>query len=595
MGIRQIENLAEKRDHKRLEVKQFLGYLNRVSSSTYLDWDIGEMRLELEGLIDKLSRDTINISIVSEVSSGKSTFLNALIFGEPILESRLGETTAKIFEIKYGKEFSINGKIQPSLLQLKEEIHKENQDALQKIKQHQIPKDKLSVITLPNVHLQKGIELYDTPGFATINEKSMLNIIKKAIVQSDATILLLDISQGIKESERLFIKTILHKINPNKRFIVLNKYDSIFGEDDLLLKPKDEIEDEIQEVIGSVTSTLRRLQKDKEDPIVTYHLSAKKALVAKMTKNQDKLTESRFEYFEDSFWKNIVIAKDQLFDDHVDLFIDLVGETEEALKSEKKRLLKKRAKIKNELYELNIQERNITKVTDSLTALATLNNITLSDIESMLKSSQEEYVKDMVMLLNMNLESKIYYISWWQKLFFWQLKDHYHFSIKMVINQAQSYLVDQIKTFVKEGLKMQDEQQKRELILRVNHYLKIDFGSKEYPAFDTEAIITHTLYRIKHALPWDYPIFVALLKNPKGNQELLYPNYSELNQSIDILRQKISSYLVQNKQEIEEYISDAYQKIDLLEKKFEQKISLNQEIESISQLIDEIDSVLSSM
>ena len=595
MGIRQIESLAQKREKKREDVKQFLGYLNGVSSSSHLDWDIDEMRLELEGLVDKLSRDTINISIVSEVSSGKSTFLNALIFGEPILESCLGETTAKIFQIKYGKEFSINGKIQPSIDELKEEIHKENKNALEKIRQQQVSKDKFSVITLPNIHLKKGIELYDTPGFATINEKSMLNIIKKAIVQSDATILLLDISQGIKESERLFIKTILHKINPNKRFIVLNKYDTIFSEDDLLLKSQNEIEDEIQSVIGSVTSTLSTLQKDKEEPIVTYHLSAKKALVAKMTQNQEKLKESRFDYFEESFWEKIVIAKDQLFDDYVALFMELRNQSKEALGVERKRLLKKRAKIKNELYELKIQEKNIKKITNSLSTLSSLNGITHTEIEKMLKSSQEKYVKEMVMMLNMNLESEISYISLWQKLVFWQLKNHYHSSIQMVANQAQSYLVNQIQTFVKEGSKMEDEQQKRELILRINHYFKMDVGLNEHPDFDTEAIITHTLYRIKHALPWNRSIFIALLKTPKGNQELLYPNYSAINSSIDILRQKIVTYLFQNQKDTDEYIADAYQKIEILEKRFEQKESLSQEIESISELIDEIDMALSSM
>jgi hypothetical protein len=376
---------------------------------------------------------------------------------------------------------------------------------------------------------------------------------------------------------------------------VLNKYDSIFGEDDLLLKPRNEIENEIQAVIESVTSTLCSLQKDKEEPIVTYHLSAKKALVAKMTQNQEKLKESRFDSFEASFWEKILLAKDQLFDDYVELFIELRIETKEALSLERKRLFKKRTKIKNELYELSIQERNIRKITESLSTLSSLNSKEHSEIEKILKSSQEEYVKEMVMLLNMNLESIISYISWWQKLIFWNLKSHYHFSIKMVINQAQSYLVSQIQTFVKEGLQMQDEQQKRELILQINHYFKSDFESKEYPDFDTEAIIRHTLYRMKQALPWNHSIFVALLKTPKGNQELLYPNYSAINSSIDILRQKIASYLLENQKDTEEYILDAYQKIKVLEKRFEQKETLLQEIESISHLIDEIDVALSSM
>ncbi len=593
MRIRQIEQITKQREKKSEEVKSFLNHLSKIGDTSFFQWNIQEMKVELEGLIEKFNRDTINISIVSEVSSGKSTFLNALIFGEPILESRLGETTAKIFKIKYGENFSINGKVHSSLSALKREIHQENEIALEKIKQQQELKEQLSVVTLPNENLKKGIELYDTPGFATINEKSMLSIIKKAIIQSDATVLLLDISQGIKESERLFIKTILHKINPNKRFIVLNKYDSVVNEDDLILKSQVQIEEEIQAVIESVTSTLTRLQKEQESPIITYHLSAKKALVAKMTANQKKLEESRFSYFEKSFWQSILEAKGELFEDHIQLFSLLKQESKEGLINEKKRLLEKVDENREELHQLSIQEKNLAKILEKLSQLSKLNEI--SHQEKKHTKSQESYMEEITELLNLNLEVEISHISWLDKLAFWQLKKQYQLLVESTIDHAQSYLERQIYSFLNQSLDPQKDEEKRELIKTINHYLQINFSPKRYPKSEITAITTHALYRIKQATSWNYSMLFSLLQTSYGNQALLYPNYNELSLSMDRLQEISNNFLLENQREIQDYILNAEQQIELLEKKFQQKTSLNQNINLLSQCIEEIDVVLLSI
>ncbi len=593
MGIQQIEYLTQQREKKSEEVKNLLKQLKNLNQISFFEWEIEEISLQLEGLIEKLNRDTINIAIVSEVSSGKSTFLNALIFGEPILESRLGETTAKIFKIKYGENFSINGKKYASLTKLKEEIHQENQVALTKIQQQQILKEQLSIITLPNKNLKKGIELYDTPGFATINQKSMLSIIKKAIAQSDATILLLDISQGIKESERLFIKTILHKINPNKRFIVLNKYDSVINEDDLLLKSAVQIEEEIQSVINSVSKTLSHLQKDQEQPITTYHLSAKKALVAKMTTDQKKLEESRFSYFEENFWQHILEAKEELFDDHTELFSLLKEESKSLLKDEKKRLLKKINETKEELLKLHIQEKRQSEILEKLSLLMELNQENSQEEKE--KKPKESYMEEITELLNLNLEVELSHISWLDKLTFWQLKQQYQHLIESTIDHAQSYLERQIYAFIKQHLNPQKEEEKVELIKEINEYLKIDFSPKKYPKSEIRSITTHALYRIKQSTSWNRNMLLSLIQAPYGNQKLLYPDYWELKLAMDKLEEITGNFLVESEAEIQEYITTTKQAIDLLEKKFQQKSSLHEHIKNLTQGTKEIDAVLATV
>ena len=593
MGIKEIENLAYKKELKREEVRKFLTHLKKIPTSQ-LEWKIEEINIQLQGLIDKLNRDTINISIVSEVSSGKSTFLNALVFSEPILESRLGETTAKIFKIKYGEKFSIDGKVKSSLRELKEEISRANQKAIEKSNETKRIQDKLSVISLPNTHLKKGIELYDTPGFATINEKSMLDIIKQSISQSDATILLLDISQGVKESERLFIKNILYNINPTKRFIVLNKYDSIFSEDDLLLKSKEEIDKEIKNLIESVNKTLKHLQKESDAPIITYHLSAKKALVAKFTENKEKLKESRFTEFEDSFWSKMVLAKDGLFEEHTQLFIELKEETKKALLLEQERLRTRKTEVKKKLYELIVQERNLKEVINNLSKLTDSNKISVEK-ETLLKKSQQEIFNEMISLLNINLKGELSDLSVWHKLSFWKLKQLYHFSIQTVINQAESYLIHKIKMFIKKGTTTQNKQEeKKELILKINYYLQLSFFPDSSFNLDTTSIINHTLYRMKQELPWSRNILFALLKTPYYHNTLLDLNGSELNKSMELLQKKMTSSLLEEQKKIQAYIKEAYQKIDTLENNFNQTTSLKEEFESLSEIIENIESFLSN-
>ena len=274
----------------------------------------------LNGLFDKFDRNTINISIVSEVSNGKSTFLNALIFGKKILDSKMGETTAKVFKISYGENVNSDA--------LKEKISNINNDTKSEISKESFALEDIDInnyivnLTSDNEKLKKGIVLYDTPGFGTLNEKVMSKLIKEAVNRSDAVILLLDISKGLKKDEAKFVKEALSYIKEDKRFIVLNKFDACIQEDE----DEDEIQEQIDTVVIDTKNELAKMSTNIDRTILdkqTYYLSAVKALSGKSQNKPENLEFSRFPIFEESFWDRIVEAKKETFEENVN---DLVKE-----------------------------------------------------------------------------------------------------------------------------------------------------------------------------------------------------------------------------------------------------------------------------
>jgi hypothetical protein len=593
MGIKQVDGLNQKRFEKREEVEIFLNHLNNIFRSSNFDFDIEEKKTDLRGLIEKFGRDTINISIVSEVSSGKSTFLNALIFDEPVLESKIGETTAKIFNIKYGEKFSINGVEKVNLKELKSQISLENSNNLKVINQERKPHEIQSVITLPNENLKRGIELYDTPGFATVNEQSMLVLIKEAISKSDATVLLLDISQGIKNSEKLFIKNMLHKIPVNKRFIVLNKYDSIIDEDDLALKSKEDIDKEIKNLIENVHSTLKNLQKDSRCEIETHHISAKKALVGKMKNDSRRIEESRFALFEDTFWRRVVDAKDEIFEDSVILFKGIKDELIDNLKIEKKRLIEDRISLELKLETLIKKEAKISTIIDDIDRLKIINDDLVKIKQKTLIELEQKLITDIKDILSVNLDSELTDISILDKLTIWTLKSRYQDSIVSVVENARSYIIENIKRFIKESINESLDVEKNDMISIINRDLDIIFFIQRYnKEINLEHVVDRVVTRINGYVEWTLPTLFALLKHnivQKKDKEL-DQSYIELSSEIHRIKRDINNFLLDSRDELDEYIILVKKTIEeMKENSLNNKESLKEEIKELSLSIAEIE------
>jgi hypothetical protein len=457
MSIENVDKLNMQKDKKVKEVKHLLNVMKKYSNYKQ---DFENIETSLYGLLNKFQTENIRISIVAEVSSGKSTFLNALIFKDQVLESKVGETTAKLFHIKYDKNFSMNRKIVKDINELKKEISKQNSENLKNIEKNKsIDLSKYSsIITIPDENLKKGIELYDTPGFGTVNEETMQILLKEAISKSDAVVLLLDISQGIKKNEKNFVKDFLDNIPQNKRFIVLNKYDSVVSEDDLILKPKEEIDEEINNVIKEVESNLIELKNDGEK-LEIFYLSAQKALIGKKLNDNEKLNSSRFPIFEETFWKRVVDAKKEVFDDNKKNLEKqknlLINNFENKLKAYNddeisiESLINISKDIENKLQKIITFHNKIKKINSSISTN------TIKEI----KENDYKLKKDIKNSLEKNIKPYLDDISFFNKLAFWSIKEKYQEAVKKGLENAENDLNNNLQKFFENNLKFLQKQE----------------------------------------------------------------------------------------------------------------------------------------
>jgi hypothetical protein len=353
-------------------VKSYINKLQKcyqISQSSKLPLNFNEHIERLNKIIQSLSDDKVRISVIAEVSNGKSTFLNALVFKDKILEARIGETTARLYHISYAPNYFVKykGKEQrfSNLEEIREYIKKLNEETLKKAETQKetegkvltISEDELSVyIYMPLENLKHGIEIIDTPGFGTLKEELMMKFIKKAINESDAVITVFDISQGMKKSEYEKFSKLLAMIRPDKRYIVFNKVDAY----------EDESED-FERVGRDVINEMNKILKEQNysgviEPKQLFYLSAKLALQGFMGSNDERVQKykKKFEEFEEVFWNDVINYKqneflstkketfkrvEEIVKDEIDSIYKNLYEQLQALKSEKEAILRKQEEI----------------------------------------------------------------------------------------------------------------------------------------------------------------------------------------------------------------------------------------------------------
>ena len=353
-------------------VKSYINKLQKcyqISQSSKLPLNFNEHIERLNKIIQSLSDDKVRISVIAEVSNGKSTFLNALVFKDKILEARIGETTARLYHISYAPNYFVKykGKEQrfSNLEEIKEYIKKLNEETLKKAETQKetggkvltISEDELSVyIYMPLENLKHGIEIIDTPGFGTLNEELMMKFIQKAINESDAVITIFEISQGMKKSEHEKFSKLLAMIRPDKRYIVFNKVDAY-----------EEDSQNFERVGRDVINKMNKILKEQNysgviEPKQLFYLSAKLALQGFMGSNDERVQKykKKFEEFEEVFWNDVINYKQNEFlsakketfkrvkkivKDEIDSIYKNLSEQLQALKSEKESVLREQEKI----------------------------------------------------------------------------------------------------------------------------------------------------------------------------------------------------------------------------------------------------------
>jgi GTPase SAR1 family protein len=213
------------------------------------------------------NKNRFEIVVVGEFSTGKSTFINALLRKE-VLPSKVTPTTATINYIRHieqgdGTEKAVihffNGEEKAITFEELEEYVTEMSKKLRVV-------DEVAYVDLfvDSPYLKDGVVIVDTPGLQALHPEHE-RITKEQIKKSNASILLFNMEQPGKKSEFIFLKDLSDSIE--RIFFVGNRMDGV-------------PEEEIQEVIHSLETSLREneYQPVPYEQAKLYPISALQAL-----------------------------------------------------------------------------------------------------------------------------------------------------------------------------------------------------------------------------------------------------------------------------------------------------------------------------
>lgn len=196
------------------------------------DWEEAtKHRLEkqVSAIVDKQNDNLLNISVIGEFSTGKSSFINALVGYELLAVNVIQGTTVAITIIEYSEQFSItltdfSGKslkiFFKSIDSLRQQLHIYTTDAAYAKKIDYV------TVTLPSDILKNGYRIIDTPGTNSLelwHEEVTCRAIKEL---SDLSIILTDSTQPMPATLVSFLDNTLGDSVESCAFVA-NKIDRI--------------------------------------------------------------------------------------------------------------------------------------------------------------------------------------------------------------------------------------------------------------------------------------------------------------------------------------------------------------------------------
>lgn len=264
-------------DYKSLyfERKKHVLELLGETMNFYITQNNADKSSALNDLMQSVEKGTFSIVVVGQFSSGKSTFLNALM-GEKYLPSFTTETTATINFLRSVKEsptqkplIKINYK--DGNCQLCEEVTLENIEKYVSTKGDDVAKKILSVeVFLDSEFLNDGVSLVDSPGLNGILEGHE-QITNEQIDRSHAAIFMFNAKQPGSKSDFEKLKLLTDKCD--SVLIVLNQRDVIKTD-----------EETIEDVIAKLKENYGKWFHTTKLPEI-YAISSYQALVARSSRD----------------------------------------------------------------------------------------------------------------------------------------------------------------------------------------------------------------------------------------------------------------------------------------------------------------------
>lgn len=188
-----------------------------------------DLEKQLSTIVEKQNDKMLNITVIGEFSTGKSSFINALVGYELLAVNVIQGTTVAITTIEYSEDFSIiltdffaksSKKVYKSIDSLRQQLHIYTTDAIYAKKINYV------TVTLPSDILKNGYRIIDTPGTNSL-ELWHDEITRRAIKEhSDLSIILTDATQPMPETLMSFVDNTLGDSVKSCAFVA-NKIDRI--------------------------------------------------------------------------------------------------------------------------------------------------------------------------------------------------------------------------------------------------------------------------------------------------------------------------------------------------------------------------------
>lgn len=303
--------------------KKFIDKKNEIlqcmeeAESFFVKQGFSEDAESIKDNIETLKKGEFSISVVGEFSTGKSTFLNALM-GEKILPSFSNETTATINFLRH-KDRSENGECGVVVYKdgREEKLNKADIDTIKRYASTDSSDVKVAEsvdhldLFLDSRFLENNVTLVDTPGLNGIAEGHR-EITQEQIKRSSAGIFLFNANQPGSRSDFEFLSEFRRRLDldgkGNSILYVLNKIDSI----------KVSEGETVESVVNKLKENYRKVYPDATTIPEIWPIAAYPALVARSSQQLDYRGKnggftaeekeeferiSRLQAFEDRLWK----------------------------------------------------------------------------------------------------------------------------------------------------------------------------------------------------------------------------------------------------------------------------------------------------
>lgn len=300
------------------------------------DLNDSQTTLRIQGLIDRLKEDKLNIAFVAEFSRGKSELINAIFFahyGKRILPSSAGRTTMcptellhdgsrapclqllpietrgdNVTTVEYRnyhdewhniplnvddadsmqETFKEIGRTQRVKVETAKKfgLYDENDPdqvvALDQNGEVEIPCWRHAIINFPHPLLEQGLVILDTPGLNAIGTEPELTL--NLLPNAHAILFILAADTGVTKSDIEVWRNHIVRNQSGKRgrLVVLNKIDGLWDD----LRSGSEIDAEIAKQVKTTADLLTMPTSQ------IYPVSAQKALLAKVQNDDALLTKS---------------------------------------------------------------------------------------------------------------------------------------------------------------------------------------------------------------------------------------------------------------------------------------------------------------